>query len=170
MTVVLEDLEITGGQAPQGGGIDTSGNLELDDVLIDHDTAVGADGGGFGGAGGAGQGGGIYVAAGMRPLTNCTLSDDTAQGGGGSNYSAGSGGAGQGGGLFNGGTATLADCTVTGNSAAGGSGGPRPLHRWLWRCRSGRRPVQRRHGRAHRLHRQWQLGRGRPRPQRPLPQ
>ena len=49
VTVVLEDLEITGGQAPQGGGIYTSGNLELDDVLIDHDTAVGGDGGGFGG-------------------------------------------------------------------------------------------------------------------------
>ena len=52
MTVVLEDLEITGGQAPQGGGIYTSGDLELDDVLIDHNTAVGADGGGFGRAGG----------------------------------------------------------------------------------------------------------------------
>ncbi len=82
----VEDLEITGGQAAQGGGIDTSGNLELDDVLIDHDTAVGGDGGGVGGAGAAGQGGGMYVAAGSAWRgTDRTLSDDTVQGGGGSN-------------------------------------------------------------------------------------
>jgi hypothetical protein len=73
---VLENLEVTGGSAPrdgsgnaQGGGIYTDGNLELDNVILDHNTAAGGAGIGYtGGAshngsnGGAGQGGGLFVA------------------------------------------------------------------------------------------------------------
>jgi hypothetical protein len=136
VTVVLEDLEITGGQAPQdaagdaqGGGISTGGNLELDNVLVDQNTAAGANGVGPGDAGGTGQGAGIYVAGGGFTLNNSDLSNDFARGGDGataisSGQLGGAGGAGQGAGIYvAGGEVTLNNSALSNDSARGGDGG-----------------------------------------------
>jgi CSLREA domain-containing protein len=145
VTAVLEDLEVTGGRAPQdgagnaaGGGIFTSGNLELDNVLLDHNTAAGRAGSfmfpsGNGFDGGAGQGGGLYVAAGIVTLNKSTLSNNSAQGGRGGDGDivfgpvgafGGSGGVGQGGSVFiAGGNVTLNDSTLATSLAQGGNGG-----------------------------------------------
>ena len=148
-TVVLENLEISGGQAPQdaagdaqGGGIYTSGNLELDNVVLENSNAGGANGsagqgggiyGGAGGTGFSGLGGGIYVAAaGGVTLNNSTLSNDIAQGGGGGGGGAGglggtggTGGAGLGGGIYvaAAGGVTLNNSTLSNDIAQGGGGG-----------------------------------------------
>src|SRR5262249_52139599 len=121
VTAVLQNVEITGGRAAQdgsgnaqGGGIYTGGNLELDNVLIDHNSAAGRDGigadiNGNGFGGGSGQGGGLYVAGGNVLLNSTIFSSNSAQGGSGADGTytfglfgaeGGNGGAGQGGGVY----------------------------------------------------------------------
>jgi hypothetical protein len=140
MTVILQNLTISGGDAAgglssasttaQGGGLLVNGGaVFLTDVMLDHNRASGAAGakgsaGGFGKAGGdgksgdAGQGGAIYLASGSLTLNHDTIAQNVATGGAGG--AGGTGGTGKttqtsraviGGGGGNG---------ATGGSAAGG--------------------------------------------------
>src|SRR5262249_1534168 len=121
-TVVLQNLEIAHGQAEQGGGTYSSGNLPLDQVTPDSHKANGQNGVASDirrpTPGDNGQGGALYVAGGSAALTNSTLSNDTAHGGkGGGNSGSGlRGGAGQGGALYvAGGSVALTNCTLWGD-------------------------------------------------------
>jgi hypothetical protein len=129
--VTLQDLELTGGLVTgtlaQGGGIlNLGGNLSLNDVVVDHDTAQGSAGV-AGGTGGTAQGGGLFTDGGLVSIQNSKLSSDTAQGGiGGSGALAGggTGGNGQGGGLYaGGGSISLTNSSVTDNTASTDGGG-----------------------------------------------
>jgi hypothetical protein len=151
-SVTLEDLTLTGGQAPagihnfnadgatgapggNGGAIENAGTLTLNDVVVTaSDAGAGALGdlgsassdGGTGGSGGSG--GGVYN-TGTLTLDGTTLSDDHAgtggQGGSPSveTATAGIGGSGgDGGGLSNSGTATIENGSTLTDDAAGGGG------------------------------------------------
>jgi hypothetical protein len=145
-TLKLENLTLTNGLASgsgvsaQGGAIYSQGDLlTLDRVIVQNNTAQGANGGdgvgdgGNGGNGGAAFGGGVYVARGTATLTNSTLSGNLANGGGGgygsngdinSGGNGGGGGSAFGGGVYvAGGTLTLTNDTLSGNSTQGGNGG-----------------------------------------------
>jgi hypothetical protein len=134
-----------------GGGIYSTGDLEVRDSIIDQNTAwagAGGDGlsvglahkpGNAGLPGGTATGGGVYVGGGNAAISNSTLSGNTALGGLGGNGSdggpsiglagwaggnGGQGGVGAGGALYEfGGVVTLSDSTVSGNWARGGQGG-----------------------------------------------
>ena len=131
---------VNGSTIVEGGGIlNAGGDLTLNDVVLDHNTAQGANGAGGvgpGAPGGAGQdvrGGGLYTSGGSVTLTHSTLSNDNALGGnGGSGFfgfgfpggNGGNGGAGQGGGLYTGGgSVTLTHSTLSNDNAQGGNGG-----------------------------------------------
>jgi hypothetical protein len=128
--VTLQDLELTNGLVKgtlaQGGGIlNLGGNLSLNDVVVDHDKALGSVGV-SGGTGGSAQGGGLYTGGGSVSILNSKLSNDTAQGGkGGSGLtSGGTGGNGQGGGLYaGGGSVSIQNAKLSNDTAQGGNGG-----------------------------------------------
>jgi hypothetical protein len=137
-TLTLQDLTLTNGLASgsgvsaQGGAIYSQGDLALNGVTVQNNTAQGVNGTpGFGWRatdGSAACGGGVYVAGGTVTLTNDTLSGNSAQGGAGGNggtlQPGGNGGPACGGGLYvAAGTITLTNDTLSGNSAQGGGGG-----------------------------------------------
>ncbi len=81
---------ITGGNdSSNGGGIENSGTLILENVTISNNNAGGC------------KGGGIYN-TGTLTINGCTISDNTAD---------------QGGGIYNNGTLTINGCTITRNKA-----------------------------------------------------
>jgi hypothetical protein len=118
-----------------GGGLYAAGGtLNVSNVTVQSNQALGGRGGGFAtfpddaGAGGAAYGGGIDVAGGMAALTMIDLVANVAHGatgGSGSNVGlGGNGGNAFGGGLYaGGGSLTLTSDTVTGNEASGGNVG-----------------------------------------------
>ena len=119
VTVIVQNLTITGGQAhgggggilgdsaAQGGGVSiTGGKVTLSKVVIQGNNAIGANGNdGAAGANGSGvtppkpgangtnggprRGGGIYVRGGTLTLTNTVVQYNVAQGGRGGNGGAG---------------------------------------------------------------------------------
>src|SRR5262249_6924432 len=105
-TLTLQGLTLSNGLASgsgvsaQGGAIYSQGDLTLNRVTVQNNTAQGANGG-PGGSGSDAFGGGVYVAAGTATLTDDTLSGNRAMGGGGGGggggdfqgFSGGSGGA-----------------------------------------------------------------------------
>lgn len=109
----VSGLTITGGQAPQGGGIAIApgGFLGLTSSVVTANLARG-------GHGQAGQGGGIYVAGGgTLNLITSTISDNAALGGPGK--------PGEGGGIFQAGGPTfsaISGSTIFANRAQGGNG------------------------------------------------
>src|SRR5262249_35338431 len=116
----------TGGTTARGGGIlDNGGNLNLTNVLIDGNTAVGDDGP-PGASGQDAQGGGLYISGGSSvsvKIAGSSIINNTAVGGGGGTVG-GSGGSGQGGGIYaSGGTLMLSNSSLTSNTAAGSIGG-----------------------------------------------
>jgi hypothetical protein len=134
-TLTLQGLTLTNGLASgsgvsaQGGAIYSQGDLTLNGVRVQNNTARGADGAsnsGTGGNGGEGLGGAIYVGSGAVTLNNSTLSGNAAQGGrGGDGSAGGNGGDGGGGAIYvNGGaSATLINSTLSVNTAQGGVAG-----------------------------------------------
>jgi hypothetical protein len=135
--VTLQDLELTNGLVTgtlaQGGGIlNLGGNLSLNDVVVDHDEALGSKAI-HANTGGAAQGGGLFTDGGSVLILNSKLSNDTAQGGtggpGGRGVAPGAGGAGQGGGLYaGGGSVSILNTTVSMDAAQGGPGGGASNH------------------------------------------
>jgi hypothetical protein len=159
VTVVFRGLTITGGLASddgtagtasggsdaRGGGIlNDGGNVTLDHVLLENNSATGGVGA-VGGPGRNAQGGGIFTSSGSLTILDCSLEQNFAQGGQGNNGNSGAtgvpgaagaaGGSGQGGAVYvAGGTVTITDTTLSGNfalgadgtdgSAGGGAGGP----------------------------------------------
>jgi hypothetical protein len=144
--VNIDQLTVTGGTADfQGGGIDNSGTLTVEDSTISGNVAripngAGGMGGGIfdnhgtlsvddstvsdnsvtsAGPGTGGSGGGISVQGGTASIDDSTVSDNVAN-------SSSSNPGGEGGGVFNdGGTLSLDNSTVAGNSAiATGNGQP----------------------------------------------
>jgi 6-phosphogluconolactonase (cycloisomerase 2 family) len=75
-TATIEDLSITGGQAPDGGGVDDAGALTLarDEVAFNSATGTGP---------GAGFGGGIYAPGSLTVTDSAIFSNQAATGGGG---------------------------------------------------------------------------------------
>jgi hypothetical protein len=144
-SLTLENLTLQGGYvggpgaAAEGGGIFSSGTLNLSGVTVKSNAAVGSNGinasKGDGGMGANAYGGGLYVAGGSVTLNNDILSSNSALGGnggrggpGGNNHVAagngGAGGAAAGGGLcVAGGSFSLSNDTFTGNRVIGGLGG-----------------------------------------------
>jgi CSLREA domain-containing protein len=121
--LVLDNLTLTGGQAPRGGGgaILNEGRLTVTDSTISGNSAE--------------LGGGIDNNGALFLLRD-TLSGNTAAGTAGTNgighkplphisWGGGGGGAGLGGALFNDshGSASILDSTLSGNKATGGQGG-----------------------------------------------
>ena len=143
---LLSGLEITGGHivgtagaggTSSGGGALGAGvygftaEVDLDDVLITGNTAVGgageAESSGQGGAGGDAEGGGYFDESGFTNLiTDSTIAGNSITGGsGGHSVTGGTGGVGgaaDGGGLYVN-EATIVDSAIYGNTAAAGSGG-----------------------------------------------
>ena len=72
-TVTLGGLTVTHGKDPMGAGINVTGTLTLNDVIVSGNHA--------GGGGVAGFGGGIRVGPGTLGLTNSAVSENTAGGG-----------------------------------------------------------------------------------------
>jgi hypothetical protein len=110
-TVTLGGLTVTHGKDPMGAGINVTGTLTLNDVIVSGNHA--------GGGGVAGFGGGISVGPGTLGLTNSAVTENTAGGG--------TKGAGFGGGIDFGPGAngqsfalTLTRSQVSGNRAGGG--------------------------------------------------
>jgi hypothetical protein len=94
-TATVTGSNVTGNDAPLGGGVNNSGNLTLSGVLCSSNSANNS-------------GGGIDN-AGSVSINNSTLASNTATS--------------QGGGLFNSaGSASIINCTLVGNSAAAGGG------------------------------------------------
>jgi len=124
----------SGGVGAGGALFAAGGALEVSNLTVQANQALGGTGGGatlffeVAGDGGAAYGGGIDIAGGTATLATSGLLSNVAQGGkGGSGYNqqGGSGGNAFGGGLYAGaGTVALTNDTVTGNDAAGGSIGP----------------------------------------------
>jgi hypothetical protein len=139
-TVVIKDVELTGGGRPlaadetggePGGAIFNDADLTLDRVLLDNNHAQTGGPGPSGPAGPGGPGGAIY-SGGDLTILDSTIRNNSAGDGGGGGTGAGDGGDG-GGILVNGGTTTISGTTIANNSAglggiaitggAGGSGG-----------------------------------------------
>ena len=97
-SVALSGLTITGGNAPEGGGVaDRYGTLLLSNCTVRGNSA-------------GNIGGGVISISGTATLTNCTISGNSS--------------ANQGGGVVsNSSTLSLSNCTVSGNSATNGAGG-----------------------------------------------
>jgi CSLREA domain-containing protein len=110
-TVVINNLEITGGRGPAGGGIDQEGgNLTLLNVLVEDNSAD--------------AGGGIFADGSLRLLTS-TVTDNTTFGVNSGPVIAATenepeDGIGNGGGIFFEGTATLIGSLVIDNSTVSG--------------------------------------------------
>jgi hypothetical protein len=144
--VVFQNLVIQGGLAQEdgtdgalrgttdalgGGLLNNGGDVTLDNVILQNNTAQGANGanGEPPHAGLNAQGGGVYSAGGTLTISHSTLAHNRASGGNGGNVTTGAnsgatGGVSQGGGLYLGsGTLTVADSTVTANTLVGGTGG-----------------------------------------------
>jgi CSLREA domain-containing protein len=131
--VTISGLAITQGRAPglnetgdgtpateaDGGGVNNSGNLTLNDCTFSDNTSQG--GAGIIGGGAAGKGGGIFNTATLA-LNRCTLNGNAATGGAGG-FQGANGADALGGAIYNEGTLTLTNCTLSGNTAAGGHGG-----------------------------------------------
>jgi len=135
--LTLSDLTLQGGYATaqsgraRGGAIfaigGPSGFLHLQNVIVQNNSAVGADGRvvfGFSVIGQSADGGGI--AAGTFTAVGCTIRNNLAQGGRGgenSTTAARHGQSARGGGIF--GEGNMTDCLIVGNTARGGdaSGG-----------------------------------------------
>ncbi len=113
LTVNISHLTITGGNASQGGGIFSEGNLTLDSSAVDGNTAVGD--GTFGG-----QGGGIFNDGSHMTVTNSSVSRNIADGAG-NTFSGG-----QGGGIFNNDAGDFTNVTVSGNQAKPATGATFP--------------------------------------------
>ena len=64
----LEGMTISGGSAPQGGGISSAGVLALIDLVLSHNTATG----------GANQGGGLYFNGNSLKIANVKIVDNSA--------------------------------------------------------------------------------------------
>ena len=151
--VTLEDMEITGGSATDGGGIYNAGTVNVTDSTISGNTAT-FNGGGIYNAGtvnvtdstisgntAINNGSGIYDNFGAVTVTDSTISGNSAgtDGGGIYNYGGGSynkiavnvidstisGNAAttNGGGIYNAGTVNVTDSTISGNSADTDGGG-----------------------------------------------
>ena len=139
--VAVSGVTLTGGRpcngvgGCDGGGVDNTGRLTLDDVVVTGNVAAPGDDQttpGTGAPGGSGgDGGGIFNAAGARlTVTDSGIVGNAAGTGGagadGLRNSGGSGGeGGAGGGIYNnGGSVSLSNSTVSGNMAGtGGTGG-----------------------------------------------
>lgn len=93
--VTLNSLKISGGSAPDGGGIVNHGNLTILNSLVQGNAATG--------------GGGLYN-YGTVTITGSTLRDNSAANGGG-------------GGLYNSGTATITSSTLRNNTTTSEGGG-----------------------------------------------
>jgi hypothetical protein len=133
ITVTISGLTIANGSVPNllGGGILNSGDLTLESVAVNGNSASGGGGiynsppandpfvlrihnstisGNTAGNGGAGFGGGIYNQEGIVVMTNSTISGNTIHG--------------YGGGVYNKtGELNLVHCTISGNSADVNNGG-----------------------------------------------
>lgn len=124
------------GFAGQGGGVYSTGTLQLTDTDVVNDHALGGAGLSIesptqasGGAGGDGEGGGIY-ATGATTITGGRFAGNSAVGGAGglgngTGSTGGAGGAGQGGAIFisGAGQLTATSATFANNTANGGTGG-----------------------------------------------
>lgn len=143
-SLTLQDLTLQGGLASgyqtvaSGGAIFNQGNLTLEGVTIQNNTALGYTDMFFRRAGDA-AGGGVY-SSGALTMTGCTLQNNWAIGGRGVSAAlsipsgpttgpdtylpSSPGGRGYGGALYvAGGTASITDCSFLGNTAQGGDGG-----------------------------------------------
>ena len=130
-TITLKNIAIRNADtSEQGAGIyhESTGNLELDGVIITSNATSHANGGGglYSNSGNAtvtdstissnnssvGDGGGIYNASGsVLSITSSTISSNTANNNGGGIYD------------YSTGTLTLSNVTITGNNSTGTSGG-----------------------------------------------
>ena len=112
--VQISGLTISNGHAPNsasggnGGGISSSGTLNLTDSVVNSSQA------GNGSSGTGGHGGGIF-SDGTLTVTNSTI--------GGNQAGIGNGGAGFGGGIYNAGTLTVMNSTISGNQTISGDAG-----------------------------------------------
>ncbi len=126
VTATLRNLEIRNGHGTNGGGIQNSGTLAVENCTLAHNHAWET-------------GGGIYN-SGVLTITASAIYSNTATGADGANgangaagsyggYDGYDGGAGEtgssgrGGGVFNSGTLYMANTTLADNQAAGGTGG-----------------------------------------------
>jgi gliding motility-associated-like protein/CSLREA domain-containing protein len=133
VTVTLESFEIWEGEvaAANGGAIQNTGTLTLNEVAIKNSMCAGDNGGGQGG----GRGGAIYN-IGDLSLNQVTINNCLALGGRGANGTApggGSGGGGapgMGGAIYNDilGSCSIQNCTFSANTAQGGRGGNGTFH------------------------------------------
>ncbi len=154
-TVTFKNLTIRNGVALDNGGaslvgsvgggiLNLNGNLTLDNVVLEQNSATGASGtagapsvpfGGNGGAGGSGAntyGGALYSSGGTLTITNSTIRNNQSKAGdggaGGVGYSAGgfggTGGQAEGGGICTTNTiVSISGSTLNGNVTTGGAGG-----------------------------------------------
>lgn len=133
VTVTLEYFEIWEGEvaAANGGAIQNTGTLLLNEVAIKNSMCAGDNGGGLGG----GRGGAIYN-IGDLSLNQVTINNCLALGGRGAHGTApggGSGGGGSpgmGGAIYNDilGSCSIQNCTFSANTAQGGRGGNGTFH------------------------------------------
>jgi len=144
VTATLTGLTISGGSAPQGGGIDNAGALTVTNCTITENNSVSYRGGGIANGGtltvtnctidnnsaynGSGSGGGIYLSGGTLSLTSCTIDNNS---GGGIYVSTGAltvanssidKNSGYGGGIENGGTVSVTNSTIEKNSGISAGG------------------------------------------------
>ncbi|MCA9110460.1 MAG: hypothetical protein KDA52_10955, partial [Planctomycetaceae bacterium] len=96
VTAEITGVTITGGYAPNGGGIFNAGTLTLNSVVVSENESTSSDGGG------------IYT-RGELHLHNSTVKDNLS--------------AFRGGGIFNDGTASTSDSTISGNTSGNFGGG-----------------------------------------------
>ena len=89
--VAVDYLRLTGGHADFGGGVWNSGQLTLDRLTLDENTASAGDGNGAAGGSGGGGGGGIFNTGGLT-VTDSTIARNRATGGDGSGFAQGGGG------------------------------------------------------------------------------
>jgi hypothetical protein len=145
-SLTLQNLALQGGLtlgywsvAASGGAISNAGNLTLDGVTVQNNTAQGGSGDWVGVQGHDAAGGGVYSSGNLK-MTGCTIENNRAIGGRGSDgyvpdgqvygkkgpfsLPGKDGGNGFGGGVYiASGTATVTTCTITANLAQGGAGG-----------------------------------------------
>ncbi len=123
----LSNLAVTGGQAPQGGGINSAGTLTLNNVVVSQNVATGS----------GAKGGGLYFAgAGHLDVEQSLITSNSSGGSGGDLYVAGNAiiknsivsagvtsGAGAGGGIaIASGQVQFVNATIEDNAANGGNG------------------------------------------------
>jgi hypothetical protein len=135
--VVFLDLVIQGGLAQDngtpgakpgttdalgGGVLNNGGDITLDDVVLQNNTAQG----GTGFYGYDARGGGLFSTGGSVTISDSRIIDNQVMGGNGRSgfTTAWAGGAGAGGGIYSAsGSLTIADTAISGNRATGGNGG-----------------------------------------------